>query len=77
MAIRHQDILKLLKLHPDILTHAVRLILARAPIDLEWVQLHKRNSYDTMAAFEAMGCDGYLYSINVLDGTVLKNGCPP
>lgn len=61
---------------PGILTVAVRLILQRAPADLAWRALQGASNSCNVAAFEAVGSDGHLYSVNILDGTVLLDGWP-
>jgi hypothetical protein len=60
-----------------VLTHAVQAVLQRAPASLPWQQLTSSNHGQPQASFEAVGSDGHLYSINLLDGTVLLDGAPP
>ena len=55
----------------QLLTDATAKVLERTPSGLAWERL-----VDT-ASFEAVGSDGHLYSINLLDGTVLLDGVPP
>ena len=54
----------------------MRLILQRAPADLAWQALELKDASGScpVAAFEAVGSDGHLYSVNILDGTVLLDG---
>ena len=60
------------------LTAAVALVLQRTPADLKWQQLTSEGAVlAPFGSFEAVGRDGHLYSINILDGTVLHDGAPP
>ena len=79
MARRHREVMEGVERDPGILTRSVQTVLDHAPSTLtnSWKQLRSITSLSSMAAYEAVGEDGYLYSINVLDGTVLLNGCPP
>ncbi|PNH12760.1 hypothetical protein TSOC_000242, partial [Tetrabaena socialis] len=82
MAARIGDVLSAVAQRPGILTGAVKRVqLDRTPDALPWAQLaeaavgHQRRD---LASFEAVGPDGSrLYSINLLDGTVLFDGWPP
>jgi hypothetical protein len=58
------------------LTAAVASVLQRAPAELPWQQL-SGPAGEQLASFEAVGPDGHLYSLNVLNGTVLLDGAPP
>jgi hypothetical protein len=72
-------VLKNQKQRISLLTSAVTLVLQRTPSNLHWQQL-TAPSFATGTAsgsFEAVGGDGHLYSINILDGTVLLDGAPP
>jgi hypothetical protein len=60
-----------------LLTAAVSGVLQRAPPQLQWQQVTDNSSSSNMASFQAVGSDGHLYSINILDGTVLLDGVPP
>jgi hypothetical protein len=60
-----------------LLTTAVSGVLQRAPPKLHWQQVPGSNSSSSTASFQATGSDGHLYSINILDGTVLLDGVPP
>ncbi|KAG2494612.1 hypothetical protein HYH03_007377 [Edaphochlamys debaryana] len=61
------------KQHPDMLTAAVGAVLRGRDLSgLRWSQLPGSD-----ASFEALGPDGRLYSLNLLDGTVLFDGWPP
>jgi hypothetical protein len=62
-----------------LLTAAVALVLQRTPADLKWQQLTSAvpTAEAPVESFEAEGRDGHLYSINILDGTVLLDGAPP
>ncbi len=59
-----------------VLTAAVASVLQRTPEQLLWGRL-ARQDRAALASFQAEGQDGRLYSINVLDGTVLLDGLPP
>jgi hypothetical protein len=66
------------------LTAAISSVLQRTPANLQWYRIDANGSRpiisDTMAvssSYEAEGDDGHLYSINVLNGTVLLDGNPP
>ncbi|CAB9504630.1 Protein of unknown function (DUF3645) [Seminavis robusta] len=61
------------ELNPEILTGCLRLIGINAP-DLTWTKVSYAEATDT-ACFEAEA--DHLYSINLLNGTVLVNGVPP
>ena len=76
MAKRINEIRSAIIKSPKILTAAVRLILQRAPADLAWQALELKDASGScpVAAFEAVGSDGHLYSVNILDGTVLLDG---
>eukprot|EP00798_Chlamydomonas_sp_ICE-L_P016733 gene16733-23003_t len=71
MALSVDALMGVVKFSPGCLTYVVRLVLPRAPESLGWRQL------GLSASFEAEGGDGHLYSINILDGTVLLDGSPP
>eukprot|EP00798_Chlamydomonas_sp_ICE-L_P021581 gene21581-28577_t len=71
MALSVDALMEAVKSNPGCLTDAVRLVLPPLPERLEWRQLGPH------ASFEAEGADGHLYSINILDGTVLLDGSPP
>jgi hypothetical protein len=62
-----------------LLTAAVALVLQRTPADLQWQQLTSALSTGQalVGSFEAVGRDGHLYSINILEGIVLLDGAPP
>ncbi|KAG2492053.1 hypothetical protein HYH03_009551 [Edaphochlamys debaryana] len=61
------------KQHPDMLTAAVGAVLRGRDLGgLRWSQLP-----GSEASFEAVGPGGRLYSLNLLDGTVLFDGWPP
>ncbi len=71
---------------PELLTAAVRRVLQRTPEELAWKQLPAPDSLQhgmrqqqqlLSGGYEAVGSDGNLYSVNVLDGAVLINGRPP
>ncbi len=62
----------------SILTAAVASVLQRAPLSLAWEQLPSGSlAGGSVHAFEAVCAEGHLYSINVVDGTILLDGCPP
>eukprot|EP00798_Chlamydomonas_sp_ICE-L_P027659 gene27659-7297_t len=71
MALSVDVLMEAVKSCPGYLTDAVSLVLPPLPETLEWRQLGPH------ASFEAEGADGHLYSINILDGTVLLDGSPP
>ncbi len=50
-------------------------VIEWAPAQLRWqnVAVHGSSS----GSFEAVSSDGHLFSLNVLDGTVLVDGLPP
>eukprot|EP00878_Enallax_costatus_P022742 GHUV01024146.1.p1 GENE.GHUV01024146.1~~GHUV01024146.1.p1 ORF type:complete len:469 (+),score=155.16 GHUV01024146.1:124-1407(+) len=62
------------------LTAAVAGVLQTVPSNLSWVR-HVDGSSTELSSYEAVASDGsgreHLYSINVLDGTVLLDGFPP
>jgi hypothetical protein len=64
-----------------VLTPAVRRVLEFAPASLAWTQLDAGAAGAPAGAWEAVadapGGGQDLYSINILDGTVLLNGAPP
>ncbi|WIA08443.1 hypothetical protein OEZ85_007880 [Tetradesmus obliquus] len=61
-----------------LLTAAVSGVLQRAPSDLQWHQVTgSSSSSSSMASFQAVSRDRHLYSVNILDGTVLLDGVPP
>eukprot|EP00198_Chlamydomonas_reinhardtii_P007687 XP_001697024.1 predicted protein [Chlamydomonas reinhardtii] len=57
------------------LTAAVASVLERTPDSLLWQRLSQ--AQQLTACYRAEGADGRLYSINILDGTVLFDGWPP
>lgn len=79
MAKRAGEIIHLALKEPDMMTQAVSCVLQRTPDSLPWQQQQKQQSFNSvlLTGFEAVGEDGHLYSINVLDGTVLLDGLPP
>ena len=68
------EVVSTVKFHTAMLTVAVSSVLQRLPTSLKWeqVMLAARES----ASFQAE-CQGHVYSINLLDGTVLLDGSPP
>jgi hypothetical protein len=76
MARRIAELCRAVVHQPEMLTHALRLVLQRAPTELEWWQMG-RHAWLVAPSFEAQGSDGHLYSINILDGTLLEDGAPP
>ncbi|PNH12759.1 hypothetical protein TSOC_000243 [Tetrabaena socialis] len=81
MAARIEDVLSAVAQRPGILTDAIKRVqLDRTPDTLPWAQLTEAAGPQrrSLASFEAVGPkDGRLYSINLLDGTVLFDGWPP
>lgn len=88
MARRLPEILKCLHQQPQLLTEAAPSILeglqqqpgGPPPPQLPWTRLGSSGSGSTggqAASFQAVGSDGHLYSINMLDGTLLFDGTPP
>lgn len=69
---RSSDILREATLDPSFITNAVRLVFEETPGNLEW-----RAVRDDTAWFEAESTDEHLYSVNLLEGVVLYDGCPP
>eukprot|EP00878_Enallax_costatus_P005957 GHUV01006249.1.p1 GENE.GHUV01006249.1~~GHUV01006249.1.p1 ORF type:complete len:2036 (+),score=737.34 GHUV01006249.1:1069-7176(+) len=59
-----------------LMTAAVAAVLQWTPPELQWVQLTTAAGH-AWAGFHAEGSDGHLYSLNILDGTVLLDGVPP
>ena len=62
--------------HLEMLTTAVRSVITQAPSFLPWTHVTYVNG-DWSSCFEAWDDDGNLYSINIMNGTVLCNGVPP
>jgi hypothetical protein len=77
MASRVDDVVRSLIDTKGILTEAVRVVLERAPADMQWDLVESANGDVKKGAFEATCANGHLYSINILDGTVLLDGLPP
>lgn len=85
MARRLHEVISHLQDQPQLLTAAAASILeclqqqpgGPAPPTLPWQLVHDSSSGTPMASFQAVGSDGHLYSINVLDGTLLFDGNPP
>jgi hypothetical protein len=86
MARHLPDILACLDQQPQLLTDAAASILeclqqqpgGHPPPQLPWEQHSSSSSSGGRAAsYQAAGSDGHLYSINVLDGTLLFDGNPP
>jgi hypothetical protein len=69
---RQSSYLLAIKTDPEILSEALRAVVATAPCALHWVQ-----DQNSEASFAARGNDGHWYSINTLSGIVLVNGLPP
>ncbi|GAX73071.1 hypothetical protein CEUSTIGMA_g524.t1 [Chlamydomonas eustigma] len=66
------------------LTAAISSVLQRTPATLRWYCISVNGNMSNLVlthspscSYEAVGDDGHLYSINVLDGTVLLDGKPP
>jgi hypothetical protein len=89
MARRLPEILTCLDKHPQLLTDAAASILqglqqqpgGPALPHLPWTRVDSSGSSSSTAgqaaSYQAEGSDGHLYSINVLDGTLLFDGNPP
>ncbi len=88
MARRAEEVVEAASSCPELLTDAVRKVLGRTPEVLPWQRVQPQRSAGVTGAgaaapcvvsgsFEAVCPEGNLYSINVLDGTVLLNGRPP
>lgn len=86
MARRLPEVMAVLQKQPQLLTAAAAAILeclqqqpGGPPVPtLEWQLLaDPANAYQPVASFQAVGSDQHLYSINVLDGTLLLDGNPP
>ncbi|KAG2441624.1 hypothetical protein HXX76_003244 [Chlamydomonas incerta] len=80
MASRVQRLRELISGREDaVLTAAVASVLERTPASLPWCKLvfPKMPQQPESASYQAEGSDRRLYSINILDGTVLFDGCPP
>jgi hypothetical protein len=83
---RLPELVTALDQQPDLLTDAAASILERLqqqpggppPPRLPWQRLtSSSDSSAPVASYQAVGSDGHLYSINVLDGTLLFDGNPP
>lgn len=59
-----------------LLTAAVTAVLQWTPPQLQWTQVTDAAG-QRFACFQAEGADGHVYSINILDGTVLLDGALP
>ncbi|KAG2451920.1 hypothetical protein HYH02_003695 [Chlamydomonas schloesseri] len=80
MASRAQRLQELIRGRENaVLTAAVAIVLERTPASLPWMHLQfsQMAQQPTAFSYRAQGADGRLYSINILDGTVLFDGCPP
>ena len=85
MARRLPELMKHLDVQPELLTAAAASILERlqqqpggpSPPVLPWQRLSDSSSGSPVASYQAIGTDGHMYSINVLDGTLLFDGNPP
>jgi hypothetical protein len=89
MARRLPEILTCLDQHPQLLTAAAASILqglrqqpgGPTPPRLPWTRVvavgGSSSTAVQAASYQAEGSDGHLYSINVLDGTLLFGGNPP
>lgn len=67
---------------PLLLTEAVQAVLSYASDSIEWqhlttAQQQAGSSSATSTSFEGIGADGHLYSLNLLNGTILIDGNPP
>jgi hypothetical protein len=84
MARRLADLISVLDQHPRLVTAAVRCVLEWVPEQLHWQQLSRATCIappysEQLASYQAVsaGSEQYLFSFNVLDGTVLLDGAPP
>jgi hypothetical protein len=79
MCKRLPDLMPLLQQHPELLTDAISGILGLVPDDLQWQQVSSvvTNGLPATASYQAISRDGHVYSLNLLDGTVLLDGSPP
>lgn len=85
MARRLPQLINELLMQPGLLTNAAASILeclqqqpgGPPPPHLPWRRLTSSSSGGPVASYQAVGSDGHLYSINVLDGTLLFDGNPP
>ncbi|KAL3918408.1 MAG: hypothetical protein SGILL_004249 [Bacillariaceae sp.] len=75
MAQRIDSILALVSKSPEVLTECLGLIIDDAPRTLTWKQVRIGNVEES-GCFEAVQ-RRHMYSINVVNGTVLVNGAPP
>jgi hypothetical protein len=78
MCKRLPDLMPLLQQHPELLTNTVSGILGLVPDDLQWQQVSSVvDGLPATASYQAISRDGHVYSLNLLDGTVLLDGNPP
>ncbi|KAL4428607.1 hypothetical protein ABPG77_008919, partial [Micractinium sp. CCAP 211/92] len=77
LARRADAVMAAAKRDPNLLTTALRVIIRHAPDNLPWRRQVFTASEAHTASFAALGSDGSLYAINLLDGTVLQDGAPP
>ena len=77
VASRTAELVRAARQRQSILTRAVQSVLQRTPDDLQWRRLQAVGPPAAdLASFQAVA-GGHLYSINLLDGTVLLDGSPP
>ena len=76
MPCRINELLCAIKANPGHLTQCLKSAVEFAPQSLLWNEISYDSATNT-ACFEAVSDGGMLYSINVLDGTILVNGLPP
>jgi hypothetical protein len=60
---------------PRVATEALQAVLQQAPGNLSWQGV--KVAATLAASLQSEGSDGHLYSINLLDGSVLQDGMPP
>lgn len=75
LAQRYHEVNKFILNYSNTLTECLLLIVEDAPSRLTWNPVVFENAQET-ACFEAVHSET-LYSINILNGNVLVNGCPP
>ena len=64
--------------HKDLLTNALRMVIASAPAKLDWEKVNDTKQFKSNDVFIASKSpDGHHYAVNILTGTVLVNGMPP
>ena len=74
MASRAEGIIECVRENTEYLTHCLQRVIDDVPDSLEWTNVQFGSSLET-GCFNAVS--NHLYSINVLNGTILVDGVPP